>query len=59
MHVTHGLGLLNQDAFKKRADDLMLEAKAGNRYQHYRSNIDNVVKSCLTHKEFLDYLKSN
>lgn len=59
MHVTHGLGLLNHDAFKKRADDLMLEVKASNRYQHYRSNIDNVVKSCLTHKEFLDYLKSS
>jgi len=59
MHVAHGLGLLNQDVFKKRSEDLLLEARGGTRYAHYRSNLDNVVKSCLTHQEFLNYLKTN
>jgi tryptophan halogenase len=59
MNVAHGLGLLNQEAFKKRSEDLLLEAKTSTQYAHYKSNLDNVVKSCLTHREFLDYLKSN
>ena len=59
LHISDGLGLLNPVTFAYKMIELSIDKRIGSRYVDYLSNLDCVVKSAISHQEFIEFLAAN
>lgn len=59
LHIAAGVKQLDPVAFAHRMVEQNIDRRLGNNYYNYLSNLNTVVKGCMGHQEFIEYLKNN
>jgi tryptophan halogenase len=57
MQVADGLHWLKPEAFQKRVHSAGIDQRIGNRFMSFIKNMNQMTSSCVSHDEFLNYLR--